>query len=340
LNESGGVGGKYKVELVVQDTKYEAPAAVQLYNGMKNDVVMFTQVFGTHVVSALLPQLKTDNIVAQPASLDSFWVREQQLLPVGGPYQVQAINAIDYWLNNGGKGKKACAIASNDPYGEAGLEGVRFAAKELGFTLGATPRFSVSDTDFTAQVNELKSSGCQMVFAVITATNLSGIIGSAVQLGFDAQWIGQAPAWLSLFTGTALKDYLVKNFWVASEGPAWGDTTQPGMVDLVAAREKYSPQQPPDQYYLYGWAAAAGVTEVLTAAVKRGDLSRQGIVDAMNSLPKLTFGGLVGDYGWGKPPDRNPPRTSTVFKVDPAKPYGLAIVIQDYKSKAAEAYKF
>ena len=41
----------------------------------------------------MLPQLKPDNIVAAPASLDAFWVREQNLLPIGAPYQIQAINA-------------------------------------------------------------------------------------------------------------------------------------------------------------------------------------------------------------------------------------------------------
>src|SRR5687767_8153239 len=82
--------GKYKVELVQGDTQYLPPRTVQQYNKIKNDVVAFTQVLGTAPTLAVLPQLVQDNIIAAPASLDALWVRESNLLPVGGPYQVQA----------------------------------------------------------------------------------------------------------------------------------------------------------------------------------------------------------------------------------------------------------
>jgi ABC-type branched-subunit amino acid transport system substrate-binding protein len=340
LNAKGGVAGKYKVELVTQDTKYDAPTAVQQYDSIKGGVVMIAQAFGTPIVNALLPKLKADNIVAQPASLDSFWVREQQLLPVGSPYQIEAINALDYYLANGGKGKKLCVLAVDDPYGEAGLAGFTFAAGKLSVTTTLVSRFTSGTTDFTAQVNSLKQAGCEMVFGVFTAIELSGIMTAATTLSFAPQWIGQAPSWLSIFANTALKDYLVAHFWVASEGPAWGDPAVPAMAELEKARQTYATTQAPDQYYLYGYVAAQAVTAVLEKAVARGDLSRAGIVTAMNSLSKLSSGGLLGDYGWGKPADRNPARRTTIFKVDPAKPYALAIVVQDHRSDAADAFKF
>jgi hypothetical protein len=79
---------------------------------------------------------------------------------------------------------------------------------------------------------------------------------------------------------------------------------------------------------------------VLEKAVAMGDLSRDGIIKAMNSIDKLTFGGLTGDYKYGEPADREPPRTTTIYKVDPARPGGLAIVKQGYESDIAEGYKF
>lgn len=340
LNAKGGVAGKYKVQLVTQDTKYDAPTAVQLYDAMKGEVVMIAQAFGTPIVNALLPKLKTDGVVAQPASLDSFWVREQQLLPVGGPYQIQAINAIDYYLGQAGKTKRICALAVDDPYGEAGLRGVDFAATKLGVKVTQIARFQAGATDFTAPVNALKQASCEMVFGVFTAIELSGIMTAASTLAFTPQWIGQAPSWLSLFAGTGLKDYLVKYFWVVSEGPAWGDPTVPGMAEIERARLAYAPNQAPDQYYLYGYVAASAVTQVLEKAVARGDLSRAGIVKAMNALKEISANGLLGDYGWGKPEDREPPRSSTIFKVDPSKPYALDIVARDHSSDAADAFTF
>jgi ABC-type branched-subunit amino acid transport system substrate-binding protein len=341
LNADGGIAGKYKVEIVAEDTRYDAPTAVQLYDQMKGDVVMVGQAFGTSIVQALLPKLKTDGLVAQPASLDSLWVREQQLLPVGSPYQIQAINAIDYYLDHGGQGKKICALAADDAYGDAGLDGVEFAAKELDFDLGVVARFSVGAPDFTTQINQLKGGSCDMVFGVFTAVELSGILTAASTLSFAPQWIGQAPSWLSIFALGPLKDYLVQHFWVASEGPPWNDPNTPGMADMEADRATYTPEQLPDQYFVFGYAAARAVTDVLEAAVERGDLSREGIVEAMNSIDEMTYGGIFGGvYGWGEPEDRDPPRASTIFKVDPTKPYALDVVIQDHVSEAAEKFVF
>src|SRR4051812_19821780 len=96
VNSKGGIAGKYKVELVQEDTQYSPPKTVQQYNKIKGDVVAFTQVLGTAPTLAVLPQLRSDGMIAAPASLDALWVREENLMPVGGPYQIQAINALDY----------------------------------------------------------------------------------------------------------------------------------------------------------------------------------------------------------------------------------------------------
>jgi ABC-type branched-subunit amino acid transport system substrate-binding protein len=338
VNAAGGIAGKYKVELDIQDSKYDPPTAVQLYNGMKGDIVMIAQLLGTPIVNAVLAQLKTDKVVAQPASLDSFWVREQNLIPVGGPYQIQAINALDYYLKNGGEGKRICSLIQDDPYGEAGQEGVEFAAEELGFELGTTQRFKVTDQDFTAQITALK--GCDAVFGVVTAASLSGILTAAVQNNFAPRWILQSPAWLSVFAASPLKDYLVQNVWVLGEGPAWGDASVEGMKQLLDDTTKYAPDQKPDQYYAFGWAAAWAVTQVLEKAVEMGDLSRDGIIAAMNSLDTISVGGLLGDYGWGEPADRVPPSTTSINKVNPELPVGLEQIERDYESDAAKEFSF
>lgn len=341
VNSQGGIAGKYKIELVAEDTKYDAPTAVQLYNGMKDDVVMFAQILGTPIVNAVLPQLNADGIAGQPATLDAFWVREQNLLPIGAPYQIQVINSMDYYLNEmDGEGKTICWVGTDDPYGEAGFEGMEFAAEELGFEIAAQPRFATTDTEFTAPINELKSAGCEMVFGTFTAASITGLLGAASQQGFAPQWIGQSPSWLSVFAGTALKDYLEANYMVVAEGPAWGDDSVEGMGEMIEHMEQYTPDQTPDQYFAYGYAAARAVTQVLEKAVELGDLSREGIIEAMNEIEEIDVAGLLGNYEWGPPEDRNPPRANSFFKINAEKPVGLELVAQDYTSDAAEAYEF
>ena len=101
VNEAlGGIGGKYKVVLDEEDSQYSPQLGVQAYNKIKANEVLIAQLLGTPVTKAVLPQLKTDNIVAAPASLDADWVRDPNLIPVGGPYQIQMINAADYAATN------------------------------------------------------------------------------------------------------------------------------------------------------------------------------------------------------------------------------------------------
>ena len=82
------------------------------------------------------------------------------------------------------------------------------------------------------------------------------------------------------------------------------------------------------------------MAQVLEQAVKDGDLSREGILAAVAKIKKLTFDGLTGDYKYGNPADRNPPRTTTLFSVDPASPIGLTILSPQAASAAAKKYEF
>lgn len=340
VNAAGGVGGQYQVELVIQDSAFQTGPADAAYEALKNDVVMFGQLLGTQIVTTLLPKLQADNIVAAPASLDSFWVREQQLLPIGGPYQIQAANALS-WYVEGGNGGTAedviCALTRDDAYGEAGFEGLDFAAGELGVEIAERATFPAANADFTTQIGQLQSAGCQMVFLVAVPSETAPAMQKAAELGFAPQWIGQSPTWVTAFSASPLAPYLQANFVLASEGVEWGDTSVPGMAQML---EDAGPDQAPDIYFGFGYNQARAVHQVLEAAVEAGDLSREGIVEAMNSIEELTFDGLSGDYGWGPPEDRVPPRGSTMFAVDPAKPGGLGVLEADIVSPAAEAFEF
>lgn len=143
LNETqGGIAGRYRVELVIEDTAYDATTALTKYAAIKDDVVLFVQALGTPIVHALLPELEADGIVANPASLDSRWVREPNLMPIGGPYQIQAINAVDWFFAQPeNEGATMCTLASDDEYGDTGVEGVEFALENLGLELGHAATF-------------------------------------------------------------------------------------------------------------------------------------------------------------------------------------------------------
>lgn len=341
--ELGGIAGKYKIELDIRDSAYDPTKALQEYAAIKGNVVMLAQLLGTPVVNAVLEQLKTDGLVAAPASLDSFWVREANLLPVGGPYQIQALNALNWYeTDGGGKGKVVCSLIQDDPYGEAGQQGLDFAAGKLGIKIAVTARFPAppAAADFTAPIGQLQGAGCQMVFLVATPTSTGAALGKAVEVSFAPQWIGQSPTWIGVLGKSPLAPYLQKNFLVASEGPNYGDQSVKGMSELIRIQKKYAPTQTPDVYFNFGYLQGIAVTALLEKAVALGDLSHAGIMKALDELGTVSFGGLSGDYKYGPPADRVPPIKSSIFKVDPASPTGLTLVKGDLVAPFAKDFKF
>lgn len=340
--EEGGVAGKYPVEIELQDHQYDTATTVQKYSQIKDDIAMISQIMGTAEVLATLPLLAEDQMVASPASQDAFWVREQNLMPVIEPYQIDVINAMAYYLGDGGgtADDTICAVIQNDVYGEAGLEGLEFAAEQMGFEIATVTRYAAGDQSFTAQVTELSNKECDMVFATALPTEFGGITGTAAQMGFAPRWIAQSPAWVDELAAGDLGPYLEEYVWIVALGREWGDPESTDMTAMIDRVAKYRPEQEPDYYFTFGYLQAWATHQVLEAAVANGDLSREGIIAAMNGLPELDFGDLAPPYIYGPPEDRNPPRASAIFDVDTSKPFSLGALAANFTSPAAEAFEF
>jgi ABC-type branched-subunit amino acid transport system substrate-binding protein len=337
VNAAGGIAGKYKLELVAEDNVYNTDTTKTKYKQIKDQVVMFAQILGTPPTSAVLVDLKADKIMASPASLDAEWIKEENLLPVGGPYQAQIINGLAYALDEGGaKGKKVCAFAADDAYGEPGLQGLDFAEKELKFPKGVVTRYTATDTDFTAQITQLKNADCGVVTMTSLPSQTNSFLGKASQLGFEPQYyINSSPSWVSAFAASPVWQ---KNVLVMGEGTTWGDETVPGMKEMIDDVKKFRPDQKPDSYFTFGYAQMKAVVTLLEKAVALGDLSREGILEASKQLGTVKFDGLFGDYGYGPVKDRKPPKASTIYKVSATAPGGLEAVKKNLLSDAAKKF--
>ena len=270
-------------------------------------------------------------------------MREPNLLPIGAPYQIQAINALNWYVNeDGSEGKVVCSAVHDDPYGEAGQEGLDFAAEELGFELAVTARFN-ADRHATSPRRSAAPERRAARWCSSTATPLDcgrrdgqgggGRLRSAVDRPVADLDSGAVPQ-------PRQRRYLQANFILASEGTTWGDTSVEGMAQMIEHQTAYAPDQAPDMYFVFGYAEAWAVHQVLEAAVEQGDLSREGVIAAMESLETIELGDLLGDYEYGPASDRNPPRATTLFNIDPASPGGLVALEVGIESDAAGAFVF
>lgn len=326
--ENGGVAGKYPVELLIEDTGYVPDTAVQKYGQTHDDVLAYQQILGTQVTLSVLEQLKSDGIVAGPASLDSLWLSEENLLPVGAPYQYQFINAFDWYFAEDGDGNSiedatVCALGQDDAYGEAGIEGLTFAAENVGFEIAETQAFPANAADFSAQVSALKSAGCTVVALSSLPSHTGTIAGTAATLDFAPDWIGLSPTWINVLALSEIAPYLEANFHVVSDAPDWGDESVPGMVEMLEAKDQYAPDQGPDGYFIFGYYQAKAMAALLETAVETGNLSQSGLIDAMAEMGTVDFGGLTGEFTYGTVDERTPPINSNIAAVVPDAPNGL-----------------
>ena len=343
INSLGGIADKYPIETLERNHKYSPATAVDMYNDIKDDVVTIGQLFGPPITHAVLESLKEDGLVAAPASVDSFWVREQNLLPVGAPYQIQAINGLDWWSNEGGGSvdQVYCSFIEDSPYGEAGQQGIDFAAENLGFSVTEVARYVPGDEEFSAQIQQLQAAGCEVIVLVTGLSVTIDGLSAAAERDFAPQWIGVSPTWINFLAHSRdLAPYFQENLIIVGEGSTWGDDTVPGMANMIERFEQFAPDESPDYYHTFGYLQAHAVVQLLETAVANDDLSRQGIIDALNNLGTVSFDGLAGDYFYGTPEERIPSTQNTIFAVNPEVPNGLEALAHGYEASFASNFVF
>lgn len=338
VNDAGGVAGKYPINVLFKETYYDAGEATKAYTEVKDKVVMIGQIYGTPLAQALTKTMATDGMIGTAISLDAAWVKDPAFLPVGATYQAQAINAVDYYLKEGGgAGKKICSVSLNSAYGIAGEEGFDFALKELKFNAGPKLKWSSAD----AVMGQLKSAGCDAVVATISGElHMPGMLSSGDKIDYRPIILGVSPSFASKTLVPANSDAFGKQVIIAADGTQWGDESVPGMKQHMADLRKYAPEQigVPNPATEWGYAQAQTVVALLEKAVANGDLSRAGIQKAMATLGTVALGGMYPEWNYGAPGSRVAPSSSVIYKVDAAARGGLT-AIKSYNSAAAKNYK-
>lgn len=336
----GGVGQKlpkeerYKVTLATVDSQYRPDVQVQQYNAIKGKVLMIAQSLGTAHTNAILPQINEDKILTAAATLSSDWPKQKYVVATGAPYPAQFINAAQH-LKDKGVSPKVGIVYQDDDYGLDGVKGLEFAAKEFGFQILARATYKATDTAFGAQVSAMRAAGVDHVFLASTPTATGTIMGTAATLQYSPQWIGLSPSWAGALAGTAEKPspilpYISQRLWVVTDAQcAWGEvgTGCEGMKELIDNHKKFGGDQPPDYYFVFGYTQARVVHQILEKAVEMGDLTREGVVKAFESLKKVNMGGLLNPISYGSTCQEKVPATgSTIWKIDTKQPIALASV--------------
>jgi ABC-type branched-subunit amino acid transport system substrate-binding protein len=342
VNDNGGIDG-FKIHWIEKDNKYpDTQTTVQAYQQIHNNVAMIAESLGTPTTQAIKDQVNADKLLTTVASLDSYLARQKYMVLVGTPYRLQVENAFDYVTNKlGVKSPKTAIIYQNDDYGQDGLTGYKESISAYSLNdVGQVP-FTPGSADYTAQAAQLKASGAKYVFLTATPTDAAVIMGTAAKLGYFPQWILQSPAFHPVLLTTPVAPVLEHFAWVMGQGAAWGDTSVPGMAQMLQDIPKYQPDEKPNGFFEFGYAEAIVTAAILKKAADNQDLTRDGLLNAFNSLGTVSMMGLLPDAHYGASANqRVPTRDSSVYSLDPTQPGAVKNLSGDFTGTAAAASQF
>jgi branched-chain amino acid transport system substrate-binding protein len=205
-NEKGGIHGR-KIRLVVEDTQYQVPRAVQAGTKLITRDRIFAMVagLGTPMNNALFKdQLDAGvpNLFPLSAARSMFEPFHKLKFYGAATYVDQVRAGINYFVSK--KGKKAvCAMYQDTDFGKEVLDGVQAQIDKLKLKLVETVTHKPTDQDFTAQITKLKSAGCDLVVLGTIVRDSIVPYATARKIGWtDVDFLGSAASY-DLFVAAA-----------------------------------------------------------------------------------------------------------------------------------------
>ena len=198
-NAKGGIHGR-KIKLVVEDTQYQVPRAVQAGNKLINRDQIFAMVagLGTPMNNALFKEqidANVPNLFPLSAARSMFEPFHKLKFYGAATYVDQVRAGINYFVTK--KGKKAvCAMYQDTDFGKEVLDGVHAQVEKMKIKLAETTSHKPTDQDFTAQITKLKAAGCDLVVLGTIVRDSIVPYSTARKIGWtDVDFLGSAASY-------------------------------------------------------------------------------------------------------------------------------------------------
>src|SRR5213594_2992981 len=204
-NATGGIHGR-KIRLVVEDTQYQVPRAVQAGTKLINRDHIFAMVggLGTPMNNALFKDQFEANVpnLFPLSAARSMYEPFHKLKFYGAASYVDQIRAgINYFVTK--KNKKAvCAMYQDTDFGKEVLDGVQIQAEKMRIKVLETTTHKPTDQDFTAQITRLKAANCDLVVFGTIVRDTIVPYATARKIGWDVDFFGSTASY-DLFVAAA-----------------------------------------------------------------------------------------------------------------------------------------
>jgi len=302
VNARGGIHGR-KIKLIVEDTQYQVPRAVQAGNKLitRDNIFAMVAGLGTPMNNALFKEqfdAGVPNLFPLSAARSMFEPFHRLKFYGAATYVDQVRAGINYFVTK--KGKKAvCAMYQDTDFGKEVLDGVQIQAERMKIKLAETVSHKPTDQDFTAQITKLKAAGCDLVVLGTIVRDSIVPYATARKIGWtDVDFLGSAASY-DLFVAGAQGGVTEGLYAMGLTDMPYRDTLSPvaqGWFDRYKERYKADP----NIGAVYGHVAA----DLTVLGLERGgaDLSLDSLVKGLESIKgyRDIFNGPEASFGPNK----------------------------------------
>ena len=341
VNEDGGIAG-YDINIseYTRDNEYNPQTHAQAYAEIEPEILALAQTLGTPPTEAIIPDMDSDNMVGLPASWWSGWsfpdVENGAILESGASYCIASMSGLDWSNENEGEITSVQAVGYPGDYGgDAGAGAEAWAeangVEYVGF-VETGPNALVGSQD--AALQQVIQGGADRVVLGVGPLEAAEIIGGAVSAGFEGRFLGATPTWNSALMDSAAAPALEAAFTHIGTWGTWGSDTPAHDAMQAALGEG---EVPTNDGFTFGWVWSYPLKALLEQAASNGDLTRQGLRDAVEglvvdyegALPERTFGEGGEDV-----------KTVYLSTPDPEAPLKISTVEADYAGSTADGYDY
>jgi len=283
VNTSGGIGD-YSVAIVEGgDTGYNPQKHLEVYNSQRDNVAALAMSLGTPQTLFILDEMDKDSMVGAPMSWYSGWsyksVDKGLVVEFGSAYCADGMNAVDWALASLPVDIKTIGIMGfAGDYGSDWAAGIKIAAEKNGITVAWEYLPPTLEFDVAQAVGLMVTQPVDAYFPAVSPTQMAQIAGGAYQQGLTPIAMMAAPSYNDAFVqeGFPLKALFESGAMYNMAFVAPFETDTPGHNAMRATLASMGVESS-STFLVAGWSSQYHLKGVLEAALKGGDLTREGI---------------------------------------------------------------
>lgn len=336
-NAEGGVCER-KIKLDVQNHGFSPQDAASLYTGMRESVAGIQQSIGSPTTAAILDAIKADSMVTIASSYASQLLSNPAMAVPGTPYDIEAINGIDYLMRERGlSATTPFGVAYfQGEYGEAIKRGAEAAAKEWNLDLAVNQQVASDTTDMSSLLAVLKAKDVHHVALGTASAQLVSLASLARAANYELTILVTnilSPDALSGDARAALETSVV----LTSNSAAYS-TPNTAASKVQQAYEAANPDVPPTSFVNLGFVTATIYDRILQQACEHQDLTHEGLLSAFRALPPVEMPGVHVTLDFSQP-GKPASRQTFVLAPDGSAKGGTKALEGPFTSTLAETYE-